>query len=132
MSDFILSEKDLLKEEHFPVTVIFNDPYIRNDFFKFVVKPISNGHGFGVNYGACVFPNDLDEYDIANGNMFEGVECGLHDDRSVVLDYKTFYYYLKLVCKRYLKTHESERKAIYDALKEYCERFNVDPGDLST
>lgn len=131
MSDFILSEKDLLKEEHFPVTVVFNDPYIRNNFLDFAIKPISKGHGFGVNYGACIFPDDLDEYDIANGKMFEGVEFGLHDDRNVIIDYKTFYYYFKLVCNRYLKTHRKDKKEIYKALREYCDRFNVNPGDLS-
>lgn len=130
-TQILLQEKDLLSSNHFPVQITFNDPHTINNFFRIVVNGIAKGHGFGINYGACIFPDDLDEYEIATRGKLEGVEFGLYSGTEVILNYKTFYYYLKLVCDRYLEKHKYEKIEIYAALKEYCERFNVDPGKLN-
>ena len=128
---YLLKKEDLLNSQHFPVQVAFNDPHTITHFLKIVINAISKGHGFGINYGACTFPDDLDEYEIVTRGNLEGIEFGLYSGTEIIIDYKTFYYYLKLACDRYLKTHRKDKKEIYKALREYCDRFNVNPGDLS-
>lgn len=62
---------------------------LSDDRFIRVLEGISKGRGFGENYGACVFPDDLDEYDLAISGTFDGVEFGLHSGEEILIDYKT-------------------------------------------
>ena len=122
----ILNDSDLLDiEKHFPVKVLFNGLYVE-EFLDTVENYLSEGHGFGAEYGACVFPDDLDEYDIATGGMFEGVDFGLHNGVEVLLDYKTFYYYLQKVCIGYCKDFPAHQEAIENALRKFRLRFLSD------
>lgn len=41
------------------------------------------------------FSGDLDEYDIANGDSFEGVEFVLYSGDEVIINYQTLYHYFK-------------------------------------
>ena len=121
-----LNDSDLLDiEKHFPVQVVFNDLYIE-DFLDTVENYLSEGQGFGVNYGDCSFPDDLDEYDIETRGTFEGVEFGLHSGTEVLLDYKTFYYYLEKVCNRYCEDFPENKQAMEKALEKFRLRFLVD------
>lgn len=120
----LLTESDLLSDEHYPVQMIFNDIYV-DQFADIVINYIARGHGFGTEYGACVFPDDLDEYDIATGGMFDGVEFGLHNGEETLLDYDTFFYYLKKVCERYLIEKLNETDVIRTALRDFQFRYNI-------
>ena len=121
-----LNDSDLLDiEKHFPVQVVFNNLHLE-DFLSRIVNGVSEGHGFGVDYGACVFPGDLDEYDIETSGTFEGVEFGLHNGAEVLLDYKTFYYYLEKVCNRYCEDFPKDREIIEKSLEKFRLRFLVD------
>ncbi|WP_088816095.1 MULTISPECIES: hypothetical protein [Listeria] len=55
-----LKDSELLEKSHFPLQLFFN--------------MVTEGTGFGENYGAFTFPGDLDDFDIANGEGFEEVE----------------------------------------------------------
>ena len=117
-----LNENDLLNKSHFPVQALFNELY-EEEFLDTVVSYISKGHGFGAEYGSCVFPNDLDEYEIATRGTFDGVEFGLHNGEEILLDYDTFYRYLKIVCERYLDDNPEDVEALNAALKIFNESF---------
>lgn len=120
----LLTENDLLCDSHYPVQIVFND-MIANQFMDTVVNYIAKGHGFGTEYGACVFPDDLDEYDIAVAGKFHGVEFGLHNGDEILLAYDAFYYYLKKVCERYLIQKPGEREAIRTALSNFRLLYNI-------
>ena len=60
-----LNEDDLLKKSHLPVVLIFN--MVSEKKFLSVIEALSKGNGFGEEYGACTLPDDLDEFDKANG-----------------------------------------------------------------
>ncbi|MCL1852415.1 MAG: ribonuclease toxin immunity protein CdiI [Peptococcaceae bacterium] len=114
--DFRLQDTEMLCEEHFPVQAVFNA--VNDTRFIKVIQGISQGQGFGENYGACVFPGDLDDYDIEMG-VFEGVEFGLHNGDEILLDYPTFYYYLKKVCDGYVQEYPQEQEIIVSLLNTF-------------
>jgi hypothetical protein len=121
--EFRLTEEDLLSEEHFPVMAVF-DMIPDNRFVK-TIKCISEGHGFGENYGACTFPADLDEYDIATIGTLNGVEFGLHNGQEITLDYNTFYCYLKKVCVNYIQDFPEDANEISNLLLKFKTLFMI-------
>lgn len=121
--NFKLVPEDLLEENHYPVQIVFNA--LSNSRFISVLEGISNGHGFGEDYGACVFPDDLDEYDILTDGLFDGVEFGLHSGKEILLDYQTFYYYLKKVCDSYLVEHTEDNDRVKTLLEKCRKRYGI-------
>lgn len=119
--EFRINENQLLKEEHFPVKFIFN--MVSDDRFIRTVKGVSQGRGFGENYGACVFWNDLDEYDRSNIDTYEGAEFGLHSGEEVTINYVELYYYLKLVCSKFIADYPEQKVQTESLLNDYKERF---------
>ena len=118
----IFTEKYLLDETHVPM-IIINE--IRNTGFMRTLEHLSQGIGFGVNGGVCTFPGDLDEYDIANGEMFEGVNLYICTGEEIVLSYETFYYYLKIACYNRVKYYGDDKALVDTYLKAYREKFNI-------
>jgi hypothetical protein len=124
-SGFRLSEEDMLDEQHFPVIAVLST--IRDESFVEYIQFISKGRGFGVDYGACTFPSDLDEYDIASGGYFEGVEFALHNGGVVIVDYQTLYHYLKSACDNHISEYHCDAGALNAALEEYYKSFIQPP-----
>jgi len=118
-----IKEDQLISENHFPVKIIFDE--IENERFLDVVNIVSKGEGFGVEAGACLFPNDLDAYDIAQGNGFVGVEFGLYSGDEIVITYKEFYFYLEVICKSYLIDFPDENEFIEEKLGNYRELYSI-------
>ena len=116
-SYYRITEDELLAEEHFPVKAIFN--MVKDDRFRDIVKGISNNSGFGENYGACVFWNDLDDFDKQNTPFYEGAEFGLHSGEEIIIDSKELLYYLNLVCNKYCKDHLDDKKIIWEYVNKY-------------
>ena len=54
------------------------------------------------------FSGDLDEYDIANGDSFEGVEFVLYSGDEVIINYQTLYHYFKKMCEGYSKSIQTQ------------------------
>ena len=98
---------------------------VSDDRFIQVIQGISEGHGFGENYGACVFPNDLDEYEIVTNGMFQGVEFGLHDGETVIINYRIFYYYLKKICNGYIKDFPEKKEEIDIILAQFRTCYQI-------
>lgn len=123
MKNCRLNENELLDKSHLPVLMIMN--MIDEKRFLTVLEAVSKGNGFGEEYGACTFPDDLDEFDKANGEELDGVEFGLHNGEEVVIDFQTFYYYLKIICNKYIKENFEQTKIVNEFLVAYSKRFIV-------
>jgi len=119
-----LLEKDMLAENHFPIQAIFNS--ISGSLFIETISSLVHGIGFGVEYGACIFSNDLDEYEIASREeVLDGVEFGLHNGEEVVVNYQTFYYYLRKACESYVEEFPDDKEKTKVILKSVVDRFNL-------
>mgnify|MGYP003313536049 CR=1 FL=1 len=118
-----LNEDELLDKSHLPVLLIMN--MISETRFLVVLEAISKGNGFGEDYGVCTFPDDLDEFDKANGEELDGVEFGLYSGGEIVIDFKTFYHYLVIICTKFLKTNSEHTNRVNALLKDYTNRFLV-------
>ncbi len=123
MTNCKLHEDELLDNSHFPVLEVMN--MISEKRFLSVLEAISKGNGFGEEYGVCTFPDDLDEFDKANGEELDGVEFGLYSGGEIVIDFQTFYYYLKIICAKFLTTHSEETNIVNALLKGYKNKFLV-------
>ncbi len=109
---FRIDDKELLHKKHFPVKALFD--MVDDTRLIDVIKGISRGMGFGENYGACVFWNDLDDYDKEMTIKYEGAEFGLHNGEEVIIGYEDLYHYLFLICDKYCKE-----------FPEYAEQVNI-------
>ena len=118
-----LNDSDLLSDKHFPISDVFN--LISDKSFVETISPLSEGVGFGVEYGACTFSGDLDEFDIATRGTFNGVEFGLHNGEEIIVDYQTFHYYLKKACECYVEDFPDDKEKIEEILEKVREKFNL-------
>ena len=123
MKNCRLNENELLNKSHLPVLMIMN--MIDEKRFLTVLEAISKGNGFGEEYGTCTLPDDLDEFDKANGEELDGVEFGLYNGEEVVIDFKTFYYYLNIICDKYIKNNFKQTDIVNRFLMDYSKKFLV-------
>lgn len=123
MTNIKLNEDELLDERHLPVSMVFN--MISENRFLGVLEAISKGTGFGEEYGACTLPDDLDEFDKANGEVLDGAEFSLHSGDEVIIDYQTLFYYLKLICSKYVERNVESKDIVDKLLADYSKRFLV-------
>jgi hypothetical protein len=119
--EFRIKDKDLLKDNHFPIQAIFN--MVSDERFIKVIEGISQGKGFGENYGACVFEGDLDEYELETNGAFDGAEFGLHSGQEIIIDYKSLEYYLKIICNEYILDFPESKSQLNQLLKDFEQRF---------
>ncbi|EPV2390028.1 ribonuclease toxin immunity protein CdiI [Listeria monocytogenes] len=118
-----IKNSDLINEKQYPVKVVFDE--ISDEEFISIINSVSKGEGFGVGSGTCLFPGDLDEYDIAQGEGFGGVEFGLYSGSEIVIDYKQFYYYLNIICNRYVESYPAKKLLVDNELKKYQELYSI-------
>lgn len=121
MGNCRLNEDELLDKSHLPVLMLMN--MISEKRFLTVLEAISKGTGFGEEHGACTMPEDLDEFDKANGEELDGVEFGLYSGEEVVIDFETFYYYLKIICDKYIKKNLEQSTIVNRFLMDYSNKF---------
>lgn len=120
---FRIEEDELLKTNHYPVKVLFD--MVSDRRFKKVIFGISNGIGFGENYGACVFWNDLDDYDKTNTEIYDGAEFGLNNGEEVIITSKELFYYLNVICKKYCDDYPDERVEVMNILEIYKKKNKI-------
>jgi hypothetical protein len=113
-----LTEKDLLKQEHFPAIAFFNA--IKNSEFVDTIDQISKEIGRGFDEVDCSFSNDLEP----DEEPFEGVEFAL-GNQEVILDYKTYFYYLELACLKYINEFPNDKQVIEKYLSLIIEKYNL-------
>ena len=95
-----------LGPEFEPMLDYFNK--IDDSKFVMVVEYLSKGWGFGVRNHACSFENGVK---FVNAKGLEG--------KSVILEYKEFYDYLKIACENYIKSCPDDETTIL----KYLQRF---------
>ena len=117
----ILDTDELLDDSHMPVLMVMN--MVKEKRFLAVLEALSKGNGFGENYGACTLPEDLDDFDRANGEELDGAEFALHSGEGVVINFKTLYYYLKILCDKYVKNHIEQAGIVDGLLVDFSNRF---------
>jgi hypothetical protein len=116
--DFRLLETDQLKNNHFPIIAFFNA--IPDHDYIDVLEQLSLGVGGGYNDVVCLFPEDLDPGE----EKFEGVMFSLFNE-EVIVDYQTFYYYLRMASMVYLEDNFSNKEIVEDLLKSIKKKYHL-------
>ncbi len=116
-----LGMNELLDDSHMPVLMVMN--MVKEKRFLEVLKALSKGNGFGEEYGACTLPEDLDDFDKANGEDLDGAEFALYSGEEVVIDFKTLYYYLKILCDKYVKYHMEQTDIVNGLLDDFSDKY---------
>jgi hypothetical protein len=124
MKNYRLNEDEILYKNHLPVLMVMN--MISEKRFLGVLEAISRGTGFGEEYGVCTMPHDLDEFDKSNGEELDGVEFSMYSGEEVVIDFQTFYYYLKIICDKYIKENTEQTNIVKELLMTYSNRFLIE------
>ena len=120
---FRIQDNEMLADSHFPVKAMFD--MVADSRFVETIKALSHNSGFGENYGACNFWNDLDDYDKENTPFYEGAEFGLHNGDDVIIGYEDLLYYLELVCAGYCEDHPEDTAVINQYIEDYKKRNNL-------
>jgi hypothetical protein len=119
--NFLLHERDMLKDTHFPVIAFFGVISNKSRYIP-IIDRLSNGMGYGYNSVVCLFPEDVNLEDEKFG---DGVEFSLDNGEAVVLSYKEFYWYLKKACDNYLMKYPEEKDTINYILEKVRMRYNI-------
>lgn len=119
-----IHENEMLANTHFPVKAMFD--MIADWHFKEVAEAISNNRGFGENYGACIFWNDLDDYDKEHTPFYEGAEFGLHSGEDVIVSCKDILYYFEIACAGYCEDHPEDTEEIRGYINDFKVRNHLE------
>lgn len=120
---FRIEDEELLNKKHFPIKALFD--MLSDIRFVQVMEGISKGIGFGENYGACVFWNDLDDYDKENNEEYDGAEFGLHNGEEIIIGYQDLLYYLIIVCNKYCTQFPERTEEINKILDNYKKKYRI-------
>ena len=122
MYNIYVKDEDLLNTDQFPVVALINEA-ANSDIIDFVAN-LANGIGSGYNYSNCSFWNDLDEYEQADIQEFDGLLVSNEGGEEVLVPYKDLLYYLETLCSR-LAVEKFDKindlRALINSFKEkYC------------
>lgn len=120
MYNFYLRETDMIENSQFPAIALFNEASNQNIVAFF--ENLSNGTGGGYNYVSCYFWNELDEYDQAEMNPFQGLCVETDDNEQIILSYQQVLMYMRLTAQRYFQIDNDSTK--HTKLIEFIEKFN--------
>lgn len=116
-----LTEKELLEMYY---------RHLEGKYFLDALENFCNGNGFGGSDCVwCVFAGELEEWD--EGYFGETGVCYFFDypavekDQAIVLEYPTFYNYLKDACTDYLIRHPNVKDEVKARLDEIKQKFNI-------
>ncbi|WP_300799495.1 hypothetical protein [uncultured Acetatifactor sp.] len=98
-----LGMNELLDDSHMPVLMVMN--MVKEKRFLEVLKALSKGNSFGEEYGACTLPEDLDDFDKANGEDLDGAE------------------FLKILCDKYVKYHMEQADIVNGLLDDFSDKY---------
>jgi hypothetical protein len=94
---------------------------VTDSYFVQMVEDFAKGYGVGIDcYYLCSFPDDLD----FDEEPFDGVKV-FAVDSEVVVDYETFYQYLKMACETYISRHPEDKNKINELLKKCKARWGI-------
>lgn len=98
--------------------------------FLTVLEKYANGDGYGIEHVWCVFTDDYEEWEEDyfgdEGIAFYLDYPAVEEDEEVVLDYETFYIYLREIADSYLVKHPENELEIGDYMKKIKERYKIE------
>ncbi|MBR2564853.1 MAG: hypothetical protein IKE29_09535 [Paenibacillus sp.] len=104
--------------------------HLEGKYFLDALKKYCNGEGFGGSESVwCVFAGELDEWE--EGYFGDTGVCYFFDypavekDQTVILDYSSFYQYLKEASIDYLKRNPNVKDEVESRLVEIKQKFSV-------
>lgn len=125
MSELILNDGDLADAGHWPVECVLGfyegRPSGERASFADHVDALCAGEGYADDEEGCTFWGELDDYDRAREDRFEG-EC-YAPGGVCKLTYAEFYGYLETACARYSRRHPAARASLEVSLADYRKRF---------
>ncbi len=99
-----------------PLAVFF-DSLSDEDFVRYV-DYLTKSIGIGMDgVTGCTFPNNLDEYQIMQGEGFDGIQFSFYEE-DIEVDVPTFRKYLRMACEIYWQEHPESK----EILEEYLAR----------
>lgn len=97
--------------------------------FLTLLRKYANGEGYGIENMWCVFASDYEpweeDYFGETGIAYYFDYPAVEKDEIVILDYKTFYQYLKEESSVYLHQNMDKKEEIEELLLKVRERFNI-------
>lgn len=97
--------------------------------FLTVLNHYANGEDYGVENIWCVFADDYetweDDYFGDTGIAYYFDYSAVEKDEIVILDYETFFKYLKEACVEYLECNPENKKEVEGYLIEIKKRFDI-------
>jgi hypothetical protein len=118
MYNILLKETDMIAESHFPVIALINEAF-NSDPVEFVNNLI-HSIGSGYNYASCSFWAELDDYDKASTDKFDGIMVNTEDGGEIVVSISDFVHYIEIACERLASCDYQDLKTLknsVDALK---------------
>jgi len=120
MSNKNISEKELIDLYYFAIG--------DGNFIKAMEK-YCNGQGFGNEHIWCIFSGELEDWEEGyfgeNGVCYFFDHPAVDEDAAIVLDYPTFYVYLKEVSEAYLLRHSDDKDLVKSRLHEIKRKFGI-------
>ncbi|MBE5099381.1 ribonuclease toxin immunity protein CdiI [Priestia aryabhattai] len=95
--------------------------------FLKVLNYFSEEVGYGNEYYICTFPGDLEPWEegyFENGIEFLDSTGGI--DKSVNVDYQTFFKCLKKVCHVYIENNADDEEKVMALLNKIKQNYNVE------
>ncbi|GAA0388012.1 ribonuclease toxin immunity protein CdiI [Paenibacillus motobuensis] len=115
-----ISEKKLIDLYYFA---------IGDENFIKALEKYCKGQGFGIEHIWCLFAGELEDWE--EGYFGDEGVCYFFDhpavdkDETTVLDYPSFYAYLKEASEAYLSRHSDNRDIVESKLHEIKHRYKI-------
>lgn len=120
MSNENIYEKELIDLYYFAIG--------DGNFIKALQK-YCNGQGFGNEHIWCLFSGELEEWEEGyfgeNGVCYFFDHPAVDEDVTIVLNYPTFYVYLKEASEAYLLRHSDDKDLVESRLHEIKRKFEI-------
>jgi len=121
MHKFVITEEQLLNENHYPVIMVFNSA--SEEDFPYVMECLSNAVCYENNGGGFIFWDDLDEYEQHNTKKFEGICFEPSWGESIIISYADVLYYIEISCKNYLLRFPDKNELLKSLITSYKYKF---------
>ncbi len=118
MYKLYLTEKDMLKNSHFPAVTLFNEA-ANQDIVEFF-KNLCNGTGSGFNFTTCYFWEELDEFEKTRTEPFEGLYVETESGENILLSYEETWTYMKITALRVSQENENLTLSLNDMVERFC------------
>lgn len=97
--------------------------------FLRILRSYAKGEGYGTEYARFVFADYYEEWEEdyfgKEGIAYYIDRPAVEEDEEIILDYSTFYSYLREECDSYLKNYPQDIPEVEEHLERIKERYNI-------